>query len=70
MTGVVNLGFTMLPEPLNFPLEVGGRKSIILYYYTKEPRPPEHTNTGDPHSALWVKRGMLDKKGNKTREYK
>lgn len=61
--------FHGLPEPLNFPDGAGGRKSIILYYYTKERRPPEHTNTEDPHSALWVKRGLLDKRGNKTRKY-
>lgn len=61
--------FHGLPEPINFPLEAGGRKSIILYYYTKERRPPEHTNTEDPHSALWVKRRLLDKRGKKTRKY-
>jgi hypothetical protein len=61
--------FHGLPEPLNFPEGASGRKSIILYYYTKENRPPEHTNTGDPHSALWVKRGLLDKRGNKKRTY-
>mgnify|MGYP001170976357 FL=1 len=57
-----------LPEPIRFPAEEN-RKSIILYYYTKEPRPKEHTNVDGPHSALWRKRGLLDKKGNKKRDY-
>lgn len=56
-----------LPNPLKFPEGVT-RKSIILYYYTLAPRPSNQIATEDPHSALWVKRDHLDKKGNKTRE--
>jgi hypothetical protein len=56
--------FHGLPEPLNFPEDIP-RKSLILYYYTKEPR-AKHT---EPHSALWKKRNLRDKKGNFKREY-
>lgn len=57
-----------LPDPLNFP-EHDSRKSIILYYYTKEPRPSSQVSVEEPHSALWKKRGLLDKRGNKTRDF-
>lgn len=57
-----------LPNPLNCPAGMN-RKSIILYYYTKEPRPSNDTSVAEPHSALWVKRNNLDKKGNKTRDF-
>ena len=57
-----------LPDPLNFPKDEV-RKSIILYYYTKESRPTSQTAVDAPHSALWKKRGLLDKKGNKTRDF-
>jgi Rps23 Pro-64 3,4-dihydroxylase Tpa1-like proline 4-hydroxylase len=60
--------FHGLPEPINFPNEVS-RKSIILYYYTKDPRPSEHVVYKDPHSALWKKRNLNDKKGNKKRKF-
>ncbi len=63
-----DFSFHGLPEPLNFPEGIG-RKSIILYYYTKEVRPPEHTNIKEPHSALWVKRQLRDKKGNLSRDH-
>jgi len=57
-----------LPDPLNFPLnEV--RKSIILYYYTKEGRPESQTRIDQPHSALWKKRGNRDKRGNESRDF-
>lgn len=60
--------FHGLPDPLNFPLnEV--RKSIILYYYTKEARPESQISIDQPHSALWKKRGNKDKRGNKTRDF-
>jgi Rps23 Pro-64 3,4-dihydroxylase Tpa1-like proline 4-hydroxylase len=59
--------FHGLPNPLNFP-EGEERKSIILYYYTKDKRPSELIVTDEPHSALWKKRNLLDKRGNKTRE--
>ncbi|KAK3582583.1 hypothetical protein CHS0354_024137 [Potamilus streckersoni] len=57
-----------LPDPLNFP-DSEVRKSIILYYYTKEPRPSNQIAVEEPHSALWKKRGGLDKRGNKTRNF-
>jgi Rps23 Pro-64 3,4-dihydroxylase Tpa1-like proline 4-hydroxylase len=57
-----------LPDPLNFPKDEV-RKSIILYYYTKEARPESQTSIDQPHSALWKKRGNKDKRGNKTRDF-
>lgn len=60
--------FHGLPEPLRFPNGLG-RKSIILYYYTKAERPNSKISVNRPHSALWKKRGWLDKSGNKTREF-
>lgn len=60
--------FHGLPTPLNFPPDET-RKSIILYYYTKESRPKEHIQVNEPHSALWKKRNFLDKRGNKTRKF-
>lgn len=59
--------FHGLPNPLNFP-EGEERKSIILYYYTKEERPASQVVTPEPHSALWKKRDLLDKRGNKVRD--
>lgn len=61
--------FHGLPDPLNFP-EGNNRKSIILYYYTKNQRPSEHNIYKDPHSALWVKKNINDKNGNKSRPFK
>ena len=58
--------FHGIPEPLNFPLDES-RKSIILYYYTKESRPANQSITEMPHSALWVKRSLKDKRGNSLR---
>ncbi|MCZ8173460.1 MAG: 2OG-Fe(II) oxygenase, partial [Brevundimonas sp.] len=58
-----------LPDPLNFP-DGEYRRSVILYYYTKEPRPASQITTEAPHSALWKKRGFVDKRGNKTREFR
>lgn len=63
-----DFSFHGLPDPVNFPADVP-RRSIILYYYTKEPRPPEHVAEGNPHSALWKKRDLNDKRGNKTRNF-
>ena len=60
--------FHGLPAPLNFP-EGELRRSIILYYYTKDPRPASQIEITEPHSALWKKRGLHDKRGNKTRNY-
>lgn len=63
-----DFSFHGLPDPLNFP-EEHARRSIILYYYTKEPRPSSQVAVEQPHSALWRKRGFLDKRGNKTRGF-
>jgi len=60
--------FHGLPDPLNFP-DNHARRSIILYYYTKEPRPSSQIAVDAPHSALWKKKGVLDKKGNQTRDF-
>ena len=61
--------FHGLPAPLNFP-EGELRRSILLYYYTKDPRPNSQISINEPHSALWKKRNFLDKRGSKTREFK
>lgn len=63
-----DFSFHGLPDPLNFP-EDEVRRSIILYYYTKETRPASQIAVEDPHSALWKKRGLLDKRGNKSRDF-
>jgi len=62
-----NYSYHGLPEKVNFPNDTD-RKSILLYYYTKEPRPKIQMITNKPHSALWVKRGIRDKRGNLSRE--
>lgn len=54
-----------LPDPLNMP-DGKSRKSIILYYYTSAPRPGHQIKVKKPHSALWVDRGHLDKRGNES----
>lgn len=46
--------FHGLPDPINFPSQTP-RRSIILYYYTKEARPANQTVVVGPHSALWKK---------------
>ncbi len=60
--------FHGLPNPVNFPKKQP-RKSLILYYYTKEKRPKHQTKVSKPHSALWVKKNFLDKKGKVVRNY-
>lgn len=45
------------------------RKSLILYYYTKEKRPKNQITVDEPHSALWKSTGFTDKNGDVTREY-
>ena len=60
--------FHGLPSPINFPHK-SPRRSIILYYYTKEPRPVHQIKVKKPHSALWKKRNFKDKQGKKTRNY-
>lgn len=64
-----DFSFHGLPDPLTFPEGVP-RRSLILYYYTKESRPAHHVAVDSPHSALWVKRALMDKRGNKTRGFK
>jgi hypothetical protein len=60
--------FHGLPDPINFPKNLP-RKSILLYYYTKKPRPKNQIIYKEPHSALWKKKGLLDKFGKKKRNY-
>ena len=60
--------FHGLPDPINFP-EGKPRRSIVLYYYTKEPRPDGHIVVEEPHSALWKKRNFNDKRGSKRRNF-
>ena len=60
--------FHGLPAPLKFP-DGEVRKSLLLYYYTKASRPDTQIVVNEPHSALWKKRGLNDKKGNKTRNF-
>jgi len=57
-----------LPDPLSFP-DGKDRKSIILYYYTKEKRPSSQITVDKPHSALWVKKELKDKRGNLHRKF-
>jgi hypothetical protein len=64
-----DFSFHGLPDPVTFP-PGEPRRSIILYYYTKESRPSEHVAVTDPHSALWKKRDLHDKRGQKTRMFK
>jgi len=60
--------FHGLPDPISFPEGVN-RKSIILYYYTREKRPSSQTAVEGAHSALWVKRQLKDKRGNLERDF-
>lgn len=60
--------FHGLPDPINFP-SGESRKSLLLYYYTLDPRPDSQIVVKEPHSALWVKRNLHDKRGNKTRDF-
>jgi hypothetical protein len=61
--------FHGLPDPVTFP-EGEPRRSIILYYYTKDPRPSQQIAVAEPHSALWKRRDLHDKRGQKTRAFK
>jgi len=63
-----DFSFHGLPDPITFPPGTS-RKSILLYYYTLESRPESQIAVKDPHSALWVKRNLFDKRGNKTRDF-
>lgn len=60
--------FHGIPGKINFP-ESTSRKSILLYYYTKEKRPQDQVTIDRPHSALWKKLNFLDKNRKKTRNY-
>ena len=60
--------YDRLVRPINFPKNQL-RKSIILYYYTFAPRPQHQVKVEEPHSALWKKRDLLDKKGKKKRKF-
>ena len=55
------------PDPIMCPKN-RNRKSLILYYYTKEPR--KHVRWRKPHSALWMKHSMKDKNFNTKRDYR
>jgi len=57
-----------LPNPINFPKNKS-RKSLILYYYTKDKRPKNQIKVSKPHSALWLKKNFLDKKGKIARRH-
>jgi hypothetical protein len=63
-----DFSFHGLPAPITCPAD-RNRKSVILYYYTVESRPKEHVSISAPHSALWVRKGLLDKRGSKVRNY-
>lgn len=55
------------PDPITCP-RGEDRKSLILYYYTVAER--ENVRWDKPHSALWRKNNLTDKKGKTEREYK
>lgn len=57
-----------LPNKINFPKNKP-RKSVILYYYTKASRPKHLIRTKKPHSALWLKKKLKDKRGKFYRNY-
>lgn len=63
-----DISFHGLPNPLKCPKNIT-RKSVILYYYTKSRRPGNQNSFEKPHSALWKKKGLKDKKGKTEREY-
>ena len=49
--------------------EGSNRKSFILYYYTKDERPNDQNIHNKPHSTLWVKKNLNDKKVNISRDF-
>jgi len=63
-----DVSFHGLPDPIQCPEDIS-RMSIVLYYYTKEPRPTEQVKFKKPHSALWKKKSIKDKKGETYRKY-
>ena len=53
----MTISFHGLPDPLNFPTgEV--RRSIILYYYTKAPRPESDTSIKKTSFSLVEKKKL------------
>lgn len=54
------------PNPVDCPMNES-RKSLILYYYTKEPR--KHIKWKKPHRALWRSHNMRDKDYRTERKY-
>ena len=63
-----DISFHGLPEPIACPENIK-RRSIILYYYTKSNRPKNQKKFKKPHSALWKKKDLKDKKGKTERKY-
>jgi len=63
-----DVSFHGYPDPIACPPDVS-RRSIILYYYTKESTPARNVRVAQPHSALWVKRELKDKNHKTTREF-
>lgn len=57
-----------IPNLVKFP-PTEPRRSIILYFYTVEPRPLHVTTLEEPHSALWKSMGFTDKRGNTKRAF-
>lgn len=57
-----------IPNEIDYPL-TKPRKSIILYYYTKERREKSETKIKKPHSALWVENNYKDHNNRITRKY-
>ena len=58
-----------LPNKVKF--KKNPRKSLILYYYTKEKILCQKNlqKFSKPHSALWIKKNNKDKKGKLTRSF-
>jgi len=57
-----------IPNAINFPKN-NPRKSLILYYYTKDNRKNSEIIIKKPHSALWVKKNYKDHKNKINRKY-
>lgn len=57
-----------IPNQIKFP-DDEPRRSVILYFYTAEPRPKDVTTIEGPHSALWKSKGFTDKLGNTKRDF-
>lgn len=57
-----------IPNKINYP-KTNPRKSVILYYYTKDDRKKSEIKVKKPHSALWVKKKYKDHNNRSTRKY-